>query len=378
MGSLIYFRDLTRFSTTLLESSLGHDARNEAFLEKVGVMESFFQKFGKGLMISAAVWATACSEVKFTPGEVNSSLSVPDGSQKESFAFNDDGSGAKVDILFVVDNSGSMYEEQGRLGTALSSFINSIGNIDWQIGITTTDISDGPYGLKGSLLPFAGIGSKVLNKNTPNYATAFANTVVRSETLNCNGTTIVCPSSDERPLQAAVLAMQKSGGENSALFRQGADLAVVILSDEDEGSDGTNAIAATAVRAAFAAVFGGAKSFSAYGLIIQPGNTACFNQNSAGGGQYGTFVTGLAALTGGVTGSICDADYGPALTNIGNRVRQIVRSVTLKYIPNPDTVQIVIRPFDSSLTWQITGSTIMFNKPPKKGTMVDVVYLPKK
>ncbi len=128
-----------------------------------------------GLILSAAVWATACSDVKFTPGDTNSSFSVvEDVSQKETFSFDDDGSGAKVDILFVVDNSGSMYEEQGRLSTALASFITSIGAIDWQIGITTTDVSDGTYGLKGSLLPFAGLGSKVLTKRSPNYATAFA------------------------------------------------------------------------------------------------------------------------------------------------------------------------------------------------------------
>lgn len=339
-------------------------------------METIFRNVTKGFVLSVAVWATACSEVKFTPGDANASLGV-DGAQKETFSFDDDGAGAKVDVLFVVDNSGSMYEEQGRLGTALSSFISSLGQVDWQIGITTTDVSDGPYGLKGSLLPFAGLGSKVLTKKSANYATAFANTVVREEVLTCDDVTKPCPSSDERPLQAAMFAFQKSLGENAGLFRAGADVAVVILSDEDEGSTGVNAIAASAVVSAFSTVFGGSKSLSAYGIIIQPGNTACYNQNTAGGGQYGTYAASLAALTNGVTGSICDLDYGPALTNIGNRVREIVKSVTLKFAPNPDTVQITIRPFDSSLTWQIIGNTIAFNKPPKKGTVVDVVYLPR-
>ena len=340
-------------------------------------MKTLVRKLNMGLLVSMAVWATACSEVKFTPGDENASLGLPDGAQKETFSFDDDGLGSKVDVLFVVDNSGSMYEEQGRLGAALASFITSLGQVDWQIGITTTDVSDGPYGLKGSLLPFAGLGTPILTKNSPNYEAAFAQTVVRQELLSCNGTTIPCPSSDERPMQAAVMAMQKAVGENAGLFRAGADLAVVILSDEDEGSNGLNAITAPAVLAAFSTVFGGAKSLSGYGIIIQPGNTACFNQNSAGGGQYGTYATNFAALTGGVTGSICEADYGPALTSIGNRVREIVKSVTLRFAPNPDTIQIVIKPFDSSLTWEIVGSTIAFNKPPKKGTKVEVVYLPK-
>ncbi len=192
------------------------------------------------------------------------------------------------------------------------------------------------------------------------------NTVVRQETLTCDDVNVLCPSSDERLSRQRVMAMQKANSDNAGMFRPGADLAIVVLSDEDEGSDGTEAIAAVAVVQAFNTVFGGAKALSAYGLIIQPGNSSCYSQNAAGGGKYGNYVTQLATLTGGVTGSICDRDFGPALTNIGKRVREIIKSVTLKYTPDPNTVQIVIRPFDSSLTWQIIGNTIMFNKPPKK------------
>ncbi len=340
-------------------------------------MESKLRMCLRGLLISSVVWATACSDVKFTPGDENASLGLADGAQKETFSFDDDGAGSKVDVLFVVDNSGSMYEEQTRLGAALNSFITGLGNVDWQIGITTTDISNGPYGLKGSLLPFAGLNSKVLSKDSLDYATAFKNTVVRQEVLTCDNVNVMCPSSDERPLEAAMMAIEKSKGENAGLFRAGADVAVVILSDEDEGSNGLNAIAASAVIQAFAQTFGGSKSLTGYGIIIQPGNTACYNQNTAGGGQYGTYAAGFASLTGGVTGSICDTDYGPALTNIGNRVRELTKSVNLRFAPNPDTVQIVIRPFDSSLTWEIHGTTISFNKPPKRGTKVEVVYLPK-
>lgn len=340
-------------------------------------MKHLIQKYAKGLMLSMMVWATACSQVNFTPGDANGYLETPDSSQKESFTFNDDGSGAKVDVLFVVDNSGSMYNKQGKLGNALSSFINSLNKIDWQIGITTTDISDGPYGIKGSLLPLTGTSGKVLTKNTPNYATVFKNTVVRQELLDCDDVTIPCPSTDERPLQAAVYAMQKASTDNAGFFRTGADLAIVILSDEDEGSNGMNAISAQAVVAAFTTVFGGVNTLSAYGIIVQPGDTACFNVNAAGGGNYGNYASALAALTNGVTGSICDADFGPALSGIGQRVRQMVKSVTLKYTPDPNSLRLVVTPADSSLTWQLVGNTIVFSKAPTKGTVVDVFYLPK-
>lgn len=329
----------------------------------------------RALIASAAVWATACSDVNLGPGADVGAFMMPDGSQRETFTFDDDGSQTKVDVLFIVDNSASMYEEQSKLGAALSSFINSIGRIDWQIAITTTDVSDGPYGIKGSILPFKGIGSKILNKNVPNYADVFAQTVVRDELLACkNGGT--CPSTDERPLQALVYAMQKKDTDNAGFFRPGADLAVVILSDEDEGSNGTNAISANSVVTTFSQTFGTSKTLSGYGIIIKPGDTACYNAQVPNGGSYGSFASSLAGLTNGVTGSICDNDFGPALESIGNRVRQISQSVTLMYTPTPETVQLIMVPFDSSVTWEVAGNTIKFSKPPKKGTRVDVVYLP--
>lgn len=347
---------------------------------RVGVrfMKTSLVRVSKVLMMASfAVWATACSDVNFTPTDNLSAFELPDGSQKESFSFDDDGSLPKVDVLFVVDNSRSMVAEQKKLGAALASFIGSLGNVDWQIGITTTDISDGPYGLKGSLLAYSG-GSKVLSVNTPNYPKEFAQTVVRNETLSCNPEAgIVCPSADERPLEAVRMAISKHKDENSGLFRSGADLAVVMLTDEDEGSDLTNAITSQAVIEAFATTFGTSKTLSTYGIIVQPGDTACYDEQLlTNGAQYGTRAAELAALTGGVTGSICDEDYSPILSSIGDRVRDMVKSVTLKYTPLPETVQLFVRPSDPSLTWQINGNTIVFNKPPNNGTKIDVVYRP--
>ncbi len=341
-------------------------------------MKTLLRQSIKGLLMSTVVWATACSQVGFSPSSKLDELSIPDGNQKETFNFNDDNTEAKVDVLFVVDNSASMMDEQAKLGSALSSFIGSLGKIDWQLGITTTDITDGPYGVKGSLIPMKGTSGKILTKNTPNFASAFEHTVYADVLETCNEADIPCPSSDERPLAAAVLAMQKKNTDNAGFFRSGADLAIVILSDEDEGSDGTDAIAAAAVIAAFHTVFGGGKTLSAYGIIVQPGNIACYTAQAANAGHYGTYAASLALLTGGVTGSICDADYGPALASIGNRVRDMVKSITLKYTPDQASVQLIMTPFDSSLTWTFENNQIIFNKPPTKGTRIDVVYLPKK
>ncbi len=48
-----------------------------------------------------------------------------------------------VDILFVIDNSGSMAEEQARLARNFPAFIDSLDEMgaDYRIGITTTDVA---------------------------------------------------------------------------------------------------------------------------------------------------------------------------------------------------------------------------------------------
>ena len=49
-----------------------------------------------------------------------------------------------VDVLMVVDNSCSMFEEQDNLAANFSSFISAFDgvDVDWQIGVTTTDTAD--------------------------------------------------------------------------------------------------------------------------------------------------------------------------------------------------------------------------------------------
>jgi hypothetical protein len=61
---------------------------------------------------------------------------------------------AKVDILWVLDNSGSMCQEQQRLREKFADFISQFGrkNIDFNIGVTTTHMKQG-YGYEPVALP---------------------------------------------------------------------------------------------------------------------------------------------------------------------------------------------------------------------------------
>ncbi|MBX3020543.1 MAG: hypothetical protein KF799_02600 [Bdellovibrionales bacterium] len=317
---------------------------------------------------------SACSGVSFTPTAQSSedNLQLPDTgapyiSKQESFAFNNAPAFSKVDILFVIDNSGSMKNKQEKLAPGLSDFIYSLGNINWQIGITTTDTSNGVHGVKGALVPLSN-GQKILSAGTTNYENVFKQSVVRSD--DCNGG---CPSSDERPLQAIVNAVEKRHNQNAGFFREGSDLAVVILSDEDEMyALSSPPVKPSAVVQSVKSAFPN-KKLTVYGIITKPGDMDCFAQVTPDG-KYGTYTAELAQMTGGLLGSICDTNYSGTLTSIGGNLVGGLASLTLSSPPIPSSVQLDIKPFDPGLSWRLMGNTVQFNKQPNQGTRVIVRY----
>jgi hypothetical protein len=59
-----------------------------------------------------------------------------------------DGCQAALDILLIIDNSGSMADEQARLASALIDPLFNpldIGGVDWRLAITTTDVGTNPW-----------------------------------------------------------------------------------------------------------------------------------------------------------------------------------------------------------------------------------------
>ena len=175
---------------------------------------------------------------------------------------------AVTDILFVIDDSTSMGDEQVLLRAGLDRFIQTLTSSpianDFQIGVTTTSVlgfySQASYSAPS---PSAGIpyaagtivaieqdasGNPVPGKFI--YASgayggarilpAASQTLVRD--FGANVLVGVDGSLREQPFSAARRALEKSGrgGENEGFLRPGARLALVFLSDEDDCSGPTD------------------------------------------------------------------------------------------------------------------------------------------
>ncbi len=329
-----------------------------------------------------------CSPQKFTPTAnptLDSSNStqvepapttttLPSAQKTEVFT---QGPGAnQVDILFVDDNSPSMADLEAKLASRFGSFVSSLKDVDYHIGITTTDVSSGPYGLRGSLLPLNGAPGNVLNPTTVNASTVFLNTIRRPE-AKCF--VFGCASSDEQPLRASILAMQKAGTVNRHFFRQNADLAIVILTDEDEMSDGPpEATQPQQVVSEFESIWGSQKNLKVYGLIVQPGDSACaeqrrhFPEDPLVASQL---VANLVAQTQGQTASVCASDYGPALSAISQSVRRRLTTWTLAHSPVPGSVTVKMSPKPSvEIPFVVKGDQMIFGTAPVAGTVIEVSY----
>lgn len=310
----------------------------------------------------------------------------------------------KVDILVVDDNSGSMTTEQENLGQPFNNFISNLNGtgLDWQIGVTNTDVCPIAGGLCGNTnIPgargrFMGpqSGSQpnygtqfIISPATPNTATAFYNTVQRNNEVG---------SGDERGIYALNLAVDGRNDIDAGFFRDNSNLAVVILSDEDERSVGGNNPSDPAYSALesndfpqtfmnkFQTVWGGTKALQVNAIVIKPGDSGCLSTQAAQGpyytAHYGQQYVDLANMTNGVVGSICDngaGSFANMLINITGAIHKLPTTniITLNYVPT-STPTVTFDPPGNAVSWAWSSGTnqIVLSVRPADGTDVHVEY----
>ena len=123
----------------------------------------------------------------------------------------------QVDILWVVDNSGSMYDEQTELQNNFSSFINKFKTLkqaDWKMGLLSSDNSE---------LPYLGFGTDLFNHTEPNPEKRFTDAVGM---LGTSG------SATEKYFDP----IKKNFTQYKDFVRKKAYLAIIFLTDEPEQS----------------------------------------------------------------------------------------------------------------------------------------------
>jgi hypothetical protein len=325
------------------------------------------------LAAAASTYMVGCSKVSFSAAPQSCGSGCSYVTTNGNFDYDYTVKASKADILFVVDNSASMSPLQSQLASKFSSFTSQLSGIDYQIGVTTTDVSSNttPYSgqsptpISGQLVTFSN-GSNIL-KGSSNDFSMFTTAVARQETLNCQNYiynynctatsctgpqyATYCPSEDTRALYAANLALTVNGG--AGLFRDASvPLNVVILSNADErGAGGISGYPqleqsdeAQTLISNVQSIYPG-KQLKIHSIVIKPGDTSCYsnqdqrNKNPARDlfGWYANVYNQASQATGGVSESIC-GNFD--LSAIGKSVTADDGSRDLACDPKAGTLQV--------------------------------------
>lgn len=243
----------------------------------------------------------------------------------------------KVDLLFVVDNSESMTEEQQSMARRMSSLTQKLEGLDWQMGVTTTDARDIPLG-DGRLIELTGKPNQfVLDSKTPS-----------DEAQKIIGATLQRPeigSSSEQGINATYRAVERSlrpESPNASLFRADAAFVTVLISDEDETGTGPKNQAKN-LLSLIQNNWQSQKNFVFHSIIVKPGDTACLaKQQTVYGKKYAELsrLTGQGSVGGSILGSVCESDYAAQLSGIGKSIQQLQQTMTLDCEPLNNQIQI--------------------------------------
>ncbi|MCB9743082.1 MAG: choice-of-anchor D domain-containing protein [Alphaproteobacteria bacterium] len=204
-----------------------------------------------------------------------------------------------VDVLWVVDNSGSMSSALAQVRSNFQSFIGQFVHLglDYQIAVVTTDM-DNPL-QSGQLV------APIITTDDPDPEQSFLDAV----DLGSNG------SGSEKGFLAAQTALSEPllSTTNVGLLREGAAVAVIVVSDEDDDS--------SIQPANFANWFNGLTNdpematFSA--ICGDPGLTGCLDPFGTGvTATPGNLYIDAVDRTGGIWQSICTNAFDDALQHL--------------------------------------------------------------
>jgi Abnormal spindle-like microcephaly-assoc'd, ASPM-SPD-2-Hydin len=294
----------------------------------------------------------------------------------------------KVDMLIVIDNSGSMDDEQKALAANLDHLWNRIAlaNADFHIAVTSTGMT--PYtagwtqcpggasgGEAGRFFPVDNSRPRILTPTTPNVKQVlFDNTKVGL----CHW--------DERffdPVIAALtpplIAATKAPGTpwpndgNAGFLRDDARLALLAVSDADDDNDVINPPPVSEMVGKLSQVKKGAVDLISFAGIV--GLHMCSNVE-----QVGTRYQEIARQLNGKLYDICDLNnFGAMLDDALGTLLLPLTSFPLSTRPLPSSIAVTVNGAPvTSFRYDPTSNRIVFPQDsiPPPGSHIAATYTP--
>jgi hypothetical protein len=289
----------------------------------------------------------------------------------------------EVDILWVVDNSFSMAEEQQALASGFDSFASQLATSGtvFQLGIISTSF-DYDDETRGTLIgdpPF-------LTNEFAGYEEEFKSRAL----VGIEG------SGKEKGLEATLHALDPVmtfEGQNDGFVRPSAELLVIWVSDEDDCSDGgalegqddvtcyTEWDQLTPVEDIVQDLYEvkGDRDLVSVGAIVGTTTETCPNGSEVVEGKR--YVSAVRHM-GGLVGDICDSDWSGVLGDLGLTATGIHTMFQLSQAAQMDTIVVTVDEVEvaedaadgwtyNELTWwlEFHGTSV-----PARGSQITVKY----
>lgn len=279
---------------------------------------------------------------------------------------------SKVDILWMIDNSGSMQTSQTNVVNNLNSFIQDFTTkqLDYQMAVAATDSYKVQFNGKHDCSTFRdGIrttsncttvagksysGVDVMTPSTLNPLTVFMTNVSLTDDVNN-----LFGSGDERAFQSIMRAIEEPN--NAGFLRPGAFLSIIIVSDEDDFSHDTSTFtenysdpslysisSVTSYLDALTSSNLSNRRYNVHAMAVY--DAAC--RTALGGGsvkvnqRYSLLVDDVNAafsdnaLKGKKT-SLC-GDFANDLKSIADAIQTLSSEFKLQRIPKPETIAVIV------------------------------------
>jgi hypothetical protein len=328
--------------------------------------------------------------------------------QKDTF---DLGAKPKVDVLWCVDNSGSMGDDQNAMVANFPKFISYAiaADIDYHISVVTSEINEAGTSDNGGdpIAPgvfFAKKGYPRIIANvppsplTPPFTPAVTGTKV-NDAFQANATPGTCCSDEQESCFEAVKMsltdpLINDPSANQGFLRKYASLAVIMMSDEDEQSDSPVDFYVDFLKSIkgprnyqllqVSVIAGLDSNFDPANPTVFPSAQDCDPTSGYPGGEryidlwkkiYATHKSGLAL-------SICDSNWGNHMSKLGIGVWKAPTEYFLTRPADPSTIRVYLNgselPNDplGGYTFDPNNNSIVLGKNvnPPKGSVIVVEY----
>lgn len=321
--------------------------------------------------IQSVTALAAISVLSVGCGKTTSFSLLPD---ENIFSQNSDATtSGKMDILWVVDNSGSMDSSQQAIADNFARFIDKFTakGFDFRMAVTTSEAYRDKFNPSLKLSRFRDgtdwwghTGTFVVDPMTPNLNATFLKNMRQG----------VSGSGDERVFQSIETAL--SNPDNKGLLRPGAFFSVIIVSDEDDFShDGSESRGGQYAYSGLhpvqryvdyldqltgATAATRAQKYNVNSIAVLDADCKALLDSSISGRKIGKRYMELSAATGGLTGSLC-GDFGTTLADISGKIIELSTQFYLDRIPDPTTIRVIVEgvevPNDPTNGYQYHGDT---------------------